>query len=208
MRGEAPTGRFHLQLTASTSRAGSDALLYQMIPDLDLLRPQLANDDPDWITVTLRGIGAMAGGPDSWLDLSPYEFDEYGAARAYVNLVAGAADQATWVQMDATAVDLAQRMAGAPGNIQYLYDGGWQTTPFPPARPFPAWHWGLGTTYHEAGTMWMGDDPDSSVSTPSGRLHHLANVYVGDQAAFPTVGSVNPVLTGLTLARRLAETVG
>jgi choline dehydrogenase-like flavoprotein len=45
----------------------------------------------------------------------------------------------------------------------------------------------------------------TSVTDPTGRLHHLANVYVGDQAAFPSVGSVNPVLTGLTLARRLAE---
>jgi choline dehydrogenase-like flavoprotein len=67
---------------------------------------------------------------------------------------------------------------------------------------------GLGTTYHEAGTMWMGDAPDSSVSAPSERLHHLGQRLRRDQAAFPTVGSVNPVLTGLTLARRLAETVG
>jgi hypothetical protein len=29
-RGLAPTGRFHIQLTASTSRAGSDELLYRM----------------------------------------------------------------------------------------------------------------------------------------------------------------------------------
>jgi hypothetical protein len=57
VRGRAAGGRFHLQLTASTSRAGSDALLYQLIPDLDLLDQQLANTDPDWITVTLRSIG-------------------------------------------------------------------------------------------------------------------------------------------------------
>jgi hypothetical protein len=31
VRGLAPTGRFHIQLTASTSRAGSDELLYRMI---------------------------------------------------------------------------------------------------------------------------------------------------------------------------------
>lgn len=35
--------------------------------------------------------------------------------------------------------------------------------------------------------------------------HQVANAYACDQSAFPTVGSVNPVLTGLTLARRLAE---
>ena len=54
----------------------------------------------------------------------------------------------------------------------------------------------------------MGDDAASSVTNANGRLHHISNVYVGDQAAFPTVGSANPVLTGLTLARRLAEHLG
>lgn len=216
VRGRAASGRFHLQLTASTSRSGSDALLYQLIPDLDLLEQQLANSDPDWITVTLRGIGEMAGdrttpSPNpggSWIDLSPFENDEFGASRAYIQLTTSQADLGTWASMDAAAVDLAQRLAGSPSNIEYLYDGGWQSAAFPLSRPYPPWRWGLGTTYHEGGTLWMGDDPATSVSDPRGRLHHLANVYVCDQSAFPTVGSVNPVLTGLTLARRLAETLG
>lgn len=215
LRGRSAGGRFHLQLTASTSRAGSDALLYQMIPDMDLLDQQLANTDPDWITITLRGIGQMVGDPmtsvpnvgGSWINLSPYEHDEYGAARAYVNLATTQVDINTWATMDQTAVELAQLIAGSPGDIQYLYDGGWQSVPFPLSRPYPTWHWGLGTTYHESGTLWMGNDPASSVSDPQGRLHHMANVYIGDQSAFPTVGSVNPMLTGLTLARRLAETL-
>ena len=59
--------------------------------------------------------------------------------------------------MDQCAVTLAQKIAKAPANIEYLYDGGWQTAPFPLNRPFPEWHRGLGTTYHEAGTLWMGD---------------------------------------------------
>jgi hypothetical protein len=47
----------------STSRAGSDELLFRMIPDLDLLDRQLANTDPDWIAITLRGIGECAAPP-------------------------------------------------------------------------------------------------------------------------------------------------
>jgi choline dehydrogenase-like flavoprotein len=125
-----------------------------------------------------------------------------------VNLLTSGADNALWTAMDQTALDFLSRFAGSPGNIEYLYDGGWQQTPFPLVRPFPPWHWGLGTTYHEAGTLWMGDDPTKSVCDATGRLHHVENVYVGDQASFPTVGSVNPVLTGLTLARRLAEHLG
>ena len=109
--------------------------------------------------------------------------------------------------MDQTAITLAQKIAKAPSNIEYLYDGGWQTQPFPLNRPFPEWHRGLGTTYHESGTLWMGDAPASSVTNSFGRFHHINNAYACDQSLFPTVGSVNPVLTGLTLARRIAEHV-
>lgn len=87
----------------------------------------------------------------------------------------------------------------------YAYDGGWQTTPFPLNRSFPDWRRGIGTTYHEAGTLWMGSDPANSVTDEVGRFHHIQNAYACDQSIFPTVGSVNPVLTGLTLARQLAE---
>jgi choline dehydrogenase-like flavoprotein len=107
--------------------------------------------------------------------------------------------------MDAAALQLAQAIAGAPHRIQYFYDGAWQTQPFPLTRSFPEWHRGLGTTYHESGTLWMGMDPATSVTDPLGRFHHVSNAYCCDQAIFPTVGSVNPVLTGLTLAHRLAQ---
>ena len=46
MRGLAPTGRFHIQVTCSNGRGRSDDLLFRMIPDLDLLRFHLANTDP------------------------------------------------------------------------------------------------------------------------------------------------------------------
>ena len=51
----------------------------------------------------------------------------------------------------------------------------------------------------------MGDDPATSVTDAVGRFHHINNAYACDQSIFPTVGSVNPVLTGLTLASRLAD---
>jgi choline dehydrogenase-like flavoprotein len=212
VRGKAPSGRFHVQVTASTHSGGSDELLFRMIPDLELLQAMLANTDPNWISFTFRGIGEMAGdrastvpnASGSWIDLSPFETDEFGVPRAFVQIKPAAGDLQTWNTMDQTMLQFAQTIAGAPGNIEYLYDGGWQTAPFPLSRPFPAWHNGLGTTYHEAGTLWMGA-PGSSVTDSSGRFHHIANAYACDQSLFPTVGSVNPVLTGLTLARQLAD---
>ena len=213
VRGVAPTGRFHIQVTASTSRAGSDELLFRMVPDLDLLDQQLANTDPDWVTVTMRAVGEMHGetgapvpsADASWVNLSPHEADEFGAPRAYAQIVLGQQDAQTWQAMDHTALALAQHVAGSPQAIEYFYDGTWQAQPFPLTRPFPEWHRGLGTTYHESGTLWMGDDPAASVTNALGRFHGIQNAYACDQSLFPTVGSVNPVLTGLTLARRLAE---
>jgi choline dehydrogenase-like flavoprotein len=50
----------------------------------------------------------------------------------------------------------------------------------------------------------MGEDPNTSVTNAVGRFHHVSNAYACDQSLFPTVGSANPVLTGLTLARLVA----
>lgn len=213
VRGSVPSGRFHIQITASNSRDGSDSLLFRMIPDMDLLEAQLANTDPEWVTLTFRALGEMHGdrltpvhGPTtSWIDLSPYEVDEFGVPRAYVHIVLGPDDATVWRSMDETAVTLAQGIAGSPGSIEYYYDGAWQSEPFPLERPFPSWRRGLGTTYHESGTLWMGKAAATSVTDTYGRFHEIANAYACDQSIFPTVGSANPVLTGLALARRLAD---
>jgi choline dehydrogenase-like flavoprotein len=213
VRGGVDAGRFHIQVTASNSRDGSDSLLFRMVPDMDLLEAQLANTDARWLTITLRAIGEMHGdrlapvhGADaSWMDLSPYEVDEYGAPRAYVHLTLGSDDWAVWQAMDEACIHLAQQLAGTPERIQYRYDDAWQTRPPPLDRAFPEWHRGLGTTYHESGTLWMGGDPATSVTDTRGRFHRVSNAYACDQSLFPTVGSVNPVLTGLALARRLAD---
>ena len=53
----------------------------------------------------------------------------------------------------------------------------------------------------------MGNDPAQSVTDTSGHFHHIANVACVDQALFPTVGSTNPVLTGLCMSRKAAETI-
>ena len=88
------------------------------------------------------------------------ESDEYGVPRAYVHLRDVGRRRRScgrrWTRRRSSSL---QRLAGRPGDIEYLYDGGWQPQPFPLSRPFPPWHWGLGTTYHESGTLWMGETP-------------------------------------------------
>lgn len=109
--------------------------------------------------------------------------------------------------MDQCALALVQQVAGNPQHIEYLYDGVWRSQPPPLTRLFPEWHRGLGTTYHESGTLWMGQNPAQSVTNTICRFHHIQNAFACDQSVFPTVGSVNPVLTGLCLARGVAEVI-
>ncbi|HEX6273983.1 MAG TPA: GMC oxidoreductase, partial [Polyangiaceae bacterium] len=124
--------------------------------------------------------------------------------RAWVKLESTPEDHALWQAMESASLALAAAVAQAPGNIEYLHPNGWQTFPPNVAQAFAPWRRGLGSTYHESGTLWMGTDSASSVTNTDARFHHVTNAYACDQSIFPTVGSVNPVLTGLCLARRLA----
>ncbi|HWT25072.1 MAG TPA: GMC family oxidoreductase [Solirubrobacteraceae bacterium] len=58
---------------------------------------------------------------------------------------------------------------------------------------------------HSAGTCRMGEDPTTSACDPAGRLHGTDNVHVADASSLPTNGSVNPALTTMANAWRVAE---
>lgn len=60
---------------------------------------------------------------------------------------------------------------------------------------------------HPGGTMRMGRSRRTSVTDSFGRVHELANVYVGGSALFVTSSSVNPTLTLHALALRTARHV-
>lgn len=234
VRGSTAQGRFHLQVTAAAvTGADSEATMWRMVPDVDLLGQILASQDADKIVITLRGIGEMHGSGDptlskvtgtapSWTDLSPDQFDEFGVRRAWVNLVPTQEDLGLWRTMDDAALAFAQKLAGNSSNIEYFYNAsgslnapgaGWQSAPPPPSTssdrndPANKVRDGVGTTHHEAGTLWMGTSSASSVTDLNGRLHNKQNVYVAGPALFPTLGSANPSLTALTLARRTAKAI-
>ncbi|MFZ0711179.1 MAG: GMC oxidoreductase, partial [Terrimicrobiaceae bacterium] len=215
VRGSTAHARFHLQFTASGSPSGySEELMFRMIPDLDLVDSILASQNADWISVTVRGLAEMKGDQSSsvpnntgsWINLSPFESDEFGAERAWVQLVATGADNAVWDTMDQAALALVQGVAGSAANVEYFYNRGWQSEPPTLATIRSQMRDGLGTTHHESGTLWMGA-PGSSVTNENGRFHHVSNAYVADLALFPTIGSANPALTGLTLARKVAAVI-
>lgn len=200
-------GYFHLQITASAGGGGlgtnSDDELFQKVPDIDLLNAYRAADR-DHVVATIRSIGeTQPQNPNSRITLAlDQPNDEAGVPRAFVSLAdprepAGPGDspqtvrdRELWAAMDQAADEVAQVFAaGHPFEVlERRRDG-------------------MGTTHHEAGPLWIGDRPATSVTNPDGRLHCADNAYVAGPALFPTVGSPNPMLTGTALARRTADRV-
>jgi choline dehydrogenase-like flavoprotein len=198
VRGATSDGHeYHMQVTASAGRA-SDDNLFTAVPDLDLLDALRANQDPAWIPITFRVVGQMIGHPSaqpgdvkkSWINLAWETDPRFGRPRAWVNLEPSDADMAAWQEMENAAVALAKAVAGNPADIANINVN----------------RSGIGTTHHEAGTLWMGA-LGQSVTDSFGKLHHIANAYVAGPALFPLIGSANPSLTATTLARRTADTI-
>jgi choline dehydrogenase-like flavoprotein len=58
---------------------------------------------------------------------------------------------------------------------------------------------------HQAGTCRFGSDPATSVLDLHCKAHELDNLYVVDTSFMPTIGAVNPSLTAIANALRVAE---
>ena len=63
---------------------------------------------------------------------------------------------------------------------------------------------GIAST-HVQGTCRMGSDPERSVVDPNAQSWDVKRLYVGDGSVVPRTLSVNPSLTIMALASRLAE---
>ena len=188
------SGHFHLQITAAglgPTGTDSEAELFKKIPDIDTFGA-FRNASASHVVITIRGIGELEPrNPASFVRLDP-ELDEHGVPRAFVQFTPTAKDQALWNAMDQAATDVAQVFA-AGKTLEILGKN----------------RDGMGTTHHETGTLWMGDrDAGQSVTDTNGALFQLPNAYVVGPALLPTVGSPNPMLTGIALARRLGDRLG
>jgi choline dehydrogenase-like flavoprotein len=65
----------------------------------------------------------------------------------------------------------------------------------------------IGGTAHQAGTLRFGDDPATSVLDTNCKAHELDNLYVTDASFFPSIGAVNPTLTIVANALRVADSL-
>ena len=61
------------------------------------------------------------------------------------------------------------------------------------------------TGWHLLGTARMGNDPTTSVTDASGRVHGVADLIIADGSLFPTVGAVNPGSTIGAVALKFAD---
>jgi choline dehydrogenase-like flavoprotein len=61
------------------------------------------------------------------------------------------------------------------------------------------------TSFHQMGTTRMGADPGRSVVDAECRVHSCANLFVAGGSVFPSAGWVNPTMTIVALAIRLAD---
>ncbi|MCQ8241550.1 GMC family oxidoreductase [Rhizosaccharibacter radicis] len=63
----------------------------------------------------------------------------------------------------------------------------------------------IGGTAHQSGTLRFGTDPATSVLDLECKAHELDNLYVTDASFFPSIGAVNPTLTIIANALRVAD---
>lgn len=228
VKGKALNGRtFHYQITAAgLSKLGidSEAELFKKIPTLEHLGDMLRADD-NTVVITIRGIGDMTPhNPDSFVDLSSSDTDferpkaivHLGNAKASPQDFPGSAqtqnDRTTWDTMDAVSDKIALIFAGdqpfdilASANSVIPIPAGTKAQRLAALAAFKNRRDDLGTTHHDAGTMRMGDNIADAVTNDFGRIHDTTNCYVAGPALFPTVGSPNPMLTGVALGRRTGD---
>ena len=204
-------GHFHLQITAAglnKPSTNSEAELFKKIPDVDTIAAfRHANDDQ--IVLTIRGIGELRA------EQSGNSREACRRDRRIRNSPCVRVDQIPerrtgscgipWI----TAADQVALIFANGQPYEVLSGAAFQPVaanqPASAVLAFPDRRDGLGTTHHEAGTLAMGDDPNTSVTNANARFHRVPNLYAAGPSLFPTVGSPNPMLTGTALARRLAD---
>jgi choline dehydrogenase-like flavoprotein len=219
-------GHFHIQITASgvgKLDSGSEAELFKKIPNIDELDRFLDLTD-EYVVITLRGIGEMAGdrtssNPQNRITLdwsAPQGPFDYGEPRALVRVEAGPRDSSDprgdrdlrlWDAMDKASEEVALMLAkGDAAVIEYLHTPSPGRAWWEPNVPKLDWRRDtLSSTHHEGGTLWMGDNPATSVTDAWGQFHEADNLHAVGPAVLPTMGSPNPMLSGVALARRTAD---
>ncbi|MHC0065075.1 family 16 glycoside hydrolase [Nostoc sp. UIC 10890] len=225
-------GQFHFQFYAApnvftpafpNAPNNPEEFLYRVVPNIEefekILAAQTTGTIENKVVIGIRTCGETfgdrttpIGNPNSsWISVNPFGgtgddvyFEngrELRVPKAFVNLVETPADKQVRDAQSEAAFAFIEALAGQPKGSATKKD------PNAPIEFFSGGEDGIGTTYHESGTLWIGNDFTTSVTDVNGRFHHVSNAYCVDQSIFTTVGSANPVPTGLTLSRKIARSI-
>ncbi|MFW9261036.1 family 16 glycoside hydrolase [Nostoc sp. CALU 546] len=225
-------GQFHFQFYAApnvftpafpNAPNNPEEFLYRVVPNIEefekILSAQTTGTIENKVVIGIRTCGETfgdrttpIGNPNSsWISVNPFGgtgddlyFEngrELRVPKAFVNLVETPADKQVRDAQSEAAFAFIEALAGQPKGSATKKD------PNAPIEFFSGGEDGIGTTYHESGTLWIGNDFTTSVTDVNGRFHHVSNAYCVDQSIFTTVGSANPVPTGLTLSRKIARSI-
>jgi choline dehydrogenase-like flavoprotein len=146
------------------------------------LRPQL---------VTLQTHAEQAPNPDSRVTLAR-ERDRLGVPLPKVDWKLTELDRRTHEVMVGVVGEEFRRLGLGDARAEpWLGDSGWTGH--------------VDDAFHHMGTTRLGSDPKTSVVDPDGQVHGVSGLFVAGSSVFPTAGFVNPTLTIVALAIRLAD---
>ena len=140
-----------------------------------------------------------------------YQLDDAGRATARHALVSMArlARAAGAAEILAVAMPIVRHRVDAAGDEARRFAAFERTLAAMDFSP----HRGTIASAHQMGTLRMGADPASHPADPRGRLRGdsrgsvAPGLYVADSSTFPTAIGVNPMVTVMTMARRVSRTV-
>jgi choline dehydrogenase-like flavoprotein len=132
--------------------------------------------------------GEQSPNPESRVVLTD-EWDALGMRRAGLNWRIAPKDRANMLQ---TAMELARGLgASGFGRMQVSFKENDDAA--------------IATAWHHMGTTRMHDDKTQGVVDRNCRVHQIENLFIAGSSVFPTGGRVNPTLTIVALAVRLAD---
>ncbi len=143
--------------------------------------------------VTLQAIMEQAPNPDSRVTLIQ-EKDELGMPRIALEWRLGKSEKMTLLKSSKILAAEISRATGLRVKLQEWLFSGDEEIP-------TTMHGG----HHHMGTTRMGDSSTTGVVDKNCQVYGIENLYVAGSSVFPTSGYVNPTLTIVALAVRLAH---
>jgi len=143
------------------------------------------------IAVTLQTHAEQAPNPDSRVTLGRRR-DALGVPVPAVSWRLTELDRRTASAMVATVADeFSRRGLGEVRPAPWLTESIWREH--------------LHDSIHQMGTTRLGEAPEASVVSPDCEIHDVSGLFVAGASVFPAAGYVNPTLTIMALAIRLAD---